>query len=369
MSSELEQKRHEFFKKLMSHNLTTYFITFHPTEAPKFGLVKRPIFTNEPTPLAIPYKWEYPTLRKLLYELSELLRPEEAERRQVQLVNPGLKELPYVGVIAIAPTIFAAIQLVKSGEVAPSHYHTPNAFRLILEAPPDGAYTIVNGRRIIMHRGDVVLTPSWSWHDHRNEGESDVIWLDGLDAPLIWYMGGIFYKNYAEVYKMDKQPITHTQDDILATYGSGLKPEKDDIGVYNPLLYYPYSKAKEGLSRLSEKESKADEAEGTVLRYINPLNGEDAFPTMALKIRLLKPKSETFAIRKTEHIVFVGIEGNGIIEVGNEKFNMKPNDIVIVPPWHKYRIVNNEEKPLILFSYSDEPLFKKVGIYREELTK
>ncbi|MCH4815819.1 MAG: cupin domain-containing protein [Saccharolobus sp.] len=368
MSNELEQRRQEFFKKLLSYNLTTYFITFHPTEAPKFGLVKRPIFTNEPTPLAIPFKWDYATLRKLLYELAELLRPEEAERRQVQLVNPGLKELPYVGVIAISPTIFAAIQLVKAGEVAPSHYHTPNAFRFILEAPPNGAYTIVNGRRIIMHRGDVVLTPSWSWHDHRNEGESDVIWLDGLDAPLIWYMGGIFYKNYSEIYKVDKQPITHTEDDILTTYGSGLKPEKEDIGVYNPLLYYPYFKAKEGLTKLSEK-SNVDETEGIVLRYINPLNGEDAFPTMSLKIRMIKPKSQTLQIKKTEHIVFVGVEGYGTIEVKGQKFSMRPNDIVIIPPWENYRIVNSDEKPLILFSYSDEPLFRKVGIYREQISK
>jgi len=84
--------REEFFRKLLSHDLTTYFITFHPTEAPKFGLVKKPILTSSPSPMAIPYRWDYRTLKSLLYELAEHLRPEEVERRQVQPVNPGTQK-------------------------------------------------------------------------------------------------------------------------------------------------------------------------------------------------------------------------------------------------------------------------------------
>jgi len=357
--------REEFFRKLLSHDLTTYFITFHPTEAPKFGLVKKPIFTSSPSPMAIPYRWDYRTLKSLLYELAEHLRPEEAERRQVQPVNPGLKEIPYLGAMAISPTVFAAIQLVKAGETAPSHYHTPNAFRLILEAPPNGAYTVVNGKKLEMHPGDVVLTPSWSWHDHRNEGESDVIWLDGLDAPIVWYMGGIFYKNYSEVYNVDRQPILQTQDDVIYTYGSSLSPDAEKEDLYNPVLYYPYSSVRRGLLRAEEK--SREYPEGYVLRYLNPLNGRDAFQTMALKMRLIKQKTETALMRKTEHIVFVPVEGSGAIEVEGKEFKLSPFDIVVVPPWHRYRIVNGEEDRLILFSFSDEPLFRYMGIYREEL--
>ena len=35
-----------------------------------------------------------------------------------------------------------------------------------------------------MERGDVILTPSWSWHYHGHEGQGPMIWLDGLDLPL-----------------------------------------------------------------------------------------------------------------------------------------------------------------------------------------
>ena len=39
------------------------------------------------------------------------LSTDEAERRQVQLVNPSLKKFPYLGAIAISPTILAAFHL------------------------------------------------------------------------------------------------------------------------------------------------------------------------------------------------------------------------------------------------------------------
>ena len=36
-----------------------------------------------------------------------------------------------------------------------------------------------------MEPGDLVITPPMRWHDHGHEGTEPVIWLDGLDIPLV----------------------------------------------------------------------------------------------------------------------------------------------------------------------------------------
>lgn len=37
---------------------------------------------------------------------------------------------------------------------------------------------------MFMKPGDLIITPMWNWHDHGNEGQNNVIWLDGLNIPL-----------------------------------------------------------------------------------------------------------------------------------------------------------------------------------------
>ena len=75
------------------------------------------------------------------------------------------------GDYATSRTIVAAYQMIMPGEKARSHRHTPNALRLIIDAEP-GAYTIVNGERLSMMPGDVVLTPNWCWHGHGNDSRA-----------------------------------------------------------------------------------------------------------------------------------------------------------------------------------------------------
>ena len=49
----------------------------------------------------------------------------------------------------------------------------------------NGAYTAVDGEKTIMRPGDFIITPSWTWHDHGNESNEPMIWLDGLDIPMV----------------------------------------------------------------------------------------------------------------------------------------------------------------------------------------
>jgi len=74
-------------------------------------------------------------------------------------------------------------------------------------------------------------------------------------------------------------------------------------------------------------------------------------------------------MRVTENVVYVNFEGTAAFEVEEpvrQRFETEPFDVVVIPSWAKYRIINRGEEPLILFSYSDEPLFKAIGTYRKE---
>src|SRR5204863_7157128 len=98
-------------------------------------------------------------------------------------------------IYATSRNIVAAYQMVKAGEKARSHRHTAAALRLVVEAKP-GTYTVVNGARIDMAPGDVVLTPAWSWHGHVNETKDTSYWIDFLDIPLVQLTEAMFFEPY-----------------------------------------------------------------------------------------------------------------------------------------------------------------------------
>ena len=68
--------------------------------------------------------------------------------------------------------------------------------RFIIEG--EGGYTAVHGSRVSMQRGDVILTPTWNWHDHGAKGSKPVIWLDGLDLPNFVHFPVHFVEHYQD---------------------------------------------------------------------------------------------------------------------------------------------------------------------------
>src|SRR6202041_2042077 len=103
--------------------------------------------------------------------------------------NPGLN-----GAEAITQTLYAGLQLILPGEIAPAHRHTQSALRFVIEG--SGAYTAVNGEKTAMNPGDFIVTPAWSWHDHGKETDGEMIWVDGLDIPFVNHMGATFGEDY-----------------------------------------------------------------------------------------------------------------------------------------------------------------------------
>jgi gentisate 1,2-dioxygenase len=293
-------------------------------------------------------------MRPLLMRAVELVDHHKAERRVLVLENPALR-----GTTFITHSLFAGLQIIMPGEVAPSHRHTPNALRFIVEGK--GAYTAVAGERTCMEPGDFIVTPGWAWHDHGNTGSEAVVWMDGLDTPFAQF----FDANFREDYPQDKHPLTHADGYAAAAYGSSLLPvEYRPGGLATPMLRYPYERTREALGRLA-REGPMHAAHGVRLRYVNTADGRHAFPTMATFMRLLPKGFSGASARATDGEVFNVVEGRGVAEIGAERYAFAPHDVFVVPPWcpHRFRA----ESACVLFSFSDRAAQEALGFWREEL--
>src|SRR5205823_15014635 len=169
--------------------------------------------TPEPAPSCVPAIWHYRDVRPHLMESGKLITAQEATRRVLMLMNPGLG-----GEASITGSLFAGLQLIMPGEGAPAHRHSQSALRFIIEG--HGAYTAVEGERTTMEPGDFVITPNWTWHDHGNEGDQPMVWLDGLDIPMVRMLDAVF----AEPANADSQTVARPEGDSLARYGANMLP-------------------------------------------------------------------------------------------------------------------------------------------------
>src|SRR5262245_19797388 len=198
------------------------------------------LVTPEPVSGCQPAAWSFTDIRAAMIEAGGLITAKEAERRVLVLENPGLR-----GQSKITTDLYAGVQLVMPGEIAPAHRHTQSALRFILEG--EGAYTAVNGERTIMHEGDFIITPPWAWHDHGNPSSNPIFWLDGLDIPVIQTLDASF----AEHLDVDEQSITRPVGDSDARYGYNLLPvDHRGGGGSSPVFNYPYARTREALERL-----------------------------------------------------------------------------------------------------------------------
>src|SRR5579885_249410 len=251
-------ERQAFYDRIAPANLSPLWEQLHN------------LVTPEPRPACLPAIWRYREVRPFLMQAGALITAQEATRRVLMLMNPGLN-----GEATVTGSLFAGLQLILPGEVAPAHRHTQSALRFIIEG--QGAYTAVDGERTAMRPGDFVITPSWTWHDHGNETEEPMVWLDGLDIQIVKLLGASF----AEGYPDDVQPVSRPEGDSLARFGQNLLPVdwKPEVKT-SPVFNYPYSRTREALDTLARNDAP-DPYHGHKLRYVNPASGEFAMPTIA----------------------------------------------------------------------------------------
>ncbi len=313
----------------------------------------------QPGSLCVPALWRYAETQPLLARAAALITTQAAERRVLVLENPASR-----GTFQITQSLFAGLQIILPGEIAPSHRHTPNALRFIIEG--EGAYTAVDGERTSMSPGDFVVTPNGAWHDHGNLGSGPVVWLDGLDTPFAQFFGAMFRENHPQ----ESQPVTRAAGDAAARFGANLLPVDYVSGVAgstrSPLLRYPYARTREALEQLA-KNSAPHAAHGFKMRYANPATGGHVFPTMAAFMQWLPKGFDGRACRGTDGAVYCVVEGSGAIYFGDERREFAPRDCFVIPPWQPHRFMAHSDGDCVLFSFSDRAAQEALGFWREQM--
>ena len=258
-------ERQAFYDRIGEHSLAPLWERLHS------------MVTRQPVTPALPARWDYDAVvRPFLMQAGGLITAKEAERRVLILENPGLR-----GQTSITHSLFAGLQLIMPGEVAPAHRHSQSALRFIIEG--HGAYTAVEGERTMMEPGDFVITPSWTWHDHGNDTDQPMVWLDGLDIPIV----RLFDAGFAEPANADSQTVTRPEGDSLARYGANMLPvDWHPTMKSSPVFNYPYARSREALATLS-RNGDPDACHGYKLRYVNPASGELPMPTIGTFMQLL----------------------------------------------------------------------------------
>jgi gentisate 1,2-dioxygenase len=316
--------------------------------------VLRGLLPSEPASKAVPHAWSYRKLRPLLLESGALLTAEEAERRVLVYENPALR-----GSSRATATLYAGVQLILPGETAPAHRHSPSALRFMMEG--EGAITAVGGERTTMRKGDFVITPSWAWHDHGNEGTGPCAWLDGLDVPLVQFLEAGFNEHFND----SRQTITRPEGDSLARFGEGMLPlgAQSPYGMTTPIFNYPYSRTRPALLAMAQG-SEPDAHMAHTLRYANPIDGGWAMPTLSAQMTYLPAGLETAPIRSTDSAVFCVAEGRLSARFGETDLTLEENDVAACPGWAWRRF--RAETDCFLFSFSDRVVHEKLGLWREE---
>jgi gentisate 1,2-dioxygenase len=313
------------------------------------------LVTPQPSAATQSAKWSFGEVRDYLMRAGDLISAHDAERRVLILENPGLP-----GTSGVTTSLYAGLQLILPGEVAPCHRHSQCALRFVMDG--EGAFTAVDGEKAVMSRYDLILTPNWQWHDHGNTSDRPMIWLDGLDIPTVRH----FDSSFAEKLGEDAHPETAGPDDSLTRYGRNLRPFRGTSADRRPgglpLFHYPYSEWRQSLDALAASEAP-DPHMGHALEFLNPADGGSIMPTISAHVRLIPAGFETLARRATDAGVFVVVEGSGLAKVGEVEHPLNQGDIFVVPSWRALTL--RAAGDLVLFAYSDRAAQEKLGLFRD----
>ncbi len=280
-----------------------------------------------------PRVWSWRSIEPHVRRTPEFMQPGRgAERRILRLDNPGVPER------TAGPTISVAVQYLLPGEVAPAHRHTPNAIRFMLHG--QGAYTTIEGDKYVMRRGDLVVTPSMTWHDHGNEGTEPVIWTDGLDSPVVRYLENL----HMEPFEGETQPVRR--------------------GPPARHLCYRWETAYAELVRRSAAEP--DPFDDVVMEYVDPETGRSVVPALGCYLQMVRPGVRTRAHRETSSAICHVVAGSGYTEIDGVRHDWREGDFLAIPPRAAHAHGNGGSAPAILFSFQDVPLLKTLGFYRVE---
>ena len=305
---------------------------------------------GKPRPHTRATHWPYAAIRPLLLQAGELTPIEKAERRVLVLANPGHG----LDKMQASAAIYLGMQLLLPGEWAPSHRHTPNAVRMVVEG--EGAWTTVDGEKCPMRRGDLILTPTGLWHEHGHDGDQPVIWLDVLDLPLVYYMEASYHVDG------NRQAVKPGRADRAYAHGGLLPtPVFGRSGKAYPLLRYPWDQARAALLGLAQDQP---DLEAVQITYTNPETGGDAQNILGYYALMLRPGQTLQLPARSPATVFHAIEGAATVKVEDQRFALVEADTCCAPGYTAVTLVNNSASaPAFLFLADEAPLHRKLGVY------
>jgi gentisate 1,2-dioxygenase len=331
----------------LAAELARYNITVHRPGDPA-------LFTREPQPTMRACHWRAADLARLLEKLGEHIKlGSGGQRRTLRLTNPGLAW-------GTTPTFWASIQYILPGEIASPHRHAASALRFVMEG--DGTDTIVDGEQFEMHEGDLVLTPSMTFHDHEHKGDRPMVWLDVLDISLVRALDAVFF----EPLDVERQTPSAIPDRSFRMFGSGIMrpPGATHAKPSSPVLAYAWERAEAAL--LSAAALEADPYVDTLLEYQNPFTGGPALPTIGTALQRLRGGFRGDARRTTGSAVHYVVRGEGTTTVNGERFDWGRGDFIAIPPWAEHSFANRSaDEDAVLFHVNDHPALRALGLWRE----
>jgi len=286
---------------------------------------KKPILWAEPKSEFVPAHWRWQDAKAGLDAAGRLIDVSLAERRNLVMRNPAEGAN-----FETTRTLVCAYQMILPGEQAPTHRHSSHALRVIIDGK--GSFSTVNGEKMPMETGDVVLTPGWCWHGHGHDGSEPAYWFDGLDVPLTHLLEPMFYQEHPDRHAKVERVVTDSPYRFTrAAIARGLDAAKPDAeGFHGPRI---------------------------------ALAAPD-MPPMALAMERLPAGTKTRRYRSTANSIFLVTEGAGESAIGGKRFAWQRGDTFVAPSWT--RIEHRATADATLFTLTDEPLMRFCSYYRFE---
>lgn len=281
-----------------------------------------PSLYPEPKRKFIPAHWKYKDAKAALHTAGRLVSTEHAERRNLIMANP-IAGNDYASVA----TLVGAYQMVKAGEIAKSHRHSPNAMRVILQGN-EKAYTVVDGQAIPMLDGDVLLTPNGCYHGHDNQSEHDAYWIDFLDVPLVQFLGPMFFQTHPQGFEVTR--CVNAKSEMR-------------------FAFQDYA---------SKLMTQGAQESGIKMLELGP----PRLATFDRFVMALKANQTWNCDKTTANHLFVILKGEGITHVEGKNFNWQRGDMIAIPSWYEYAHQAFDES--IILRVSDLPLMKMLNWHR-----
>jgi gentisate 1,2-dioxygenase len=100
------------------------------------------------------------------------------------------------------------------------------------------------------------------------------------------------------------------------------------------------------------------------IRFVNPATGGDALASLRTEMHRLAEGTSTPVTRTVGSSVWQVFSGEGVVQVGERRFDVAIGDLVAVPSWEALSFHAGTD--LDLFTFNDAPVYQALRLYRSQ---